>query len=100
MATSDPGSARFKLNRHDLWKLAKSLGLTVVAFTVILLTEVQGVIDWSSHPWGPSLAVLLPFGLNIARRILGDTRTPWQKADDFRTRARAVESPGDTRTKI
>ena len=80
MATVGTGSARFKLNRHDLWKLAKSLGLTVVAFALVTLTDAQELIDWSSHAWGPALAVLIPFGLNVVRKLLQDSRSPGQKS--------------------
>ena len=80
---SATGSARFKLNRQDGKKLLVSFALSAGAALLIVLAEFAQLVDWSSAAWGPYLFAVGPFLLNFARKLLKDSRAPWQKVRDL-----------------
>lgn len=83
---ADFGSARFKLNRRDGKKLVISFALSAGAALLIVLAETAQLIDWTSASWGPYLFAIGPFLLNFVRKLLKDSRAPWQKAQDKRSK--------------
>ena len=73
-------SPRFKLNRTDFKKLSASFALSASAALLVAISEIVGLTDWNSAPWGPLAGAMVPFVVNFARRFLTDYRSVWEQS--------------------
>jgi hypothetical protein len=71
MQPQQPTSARWKLCRCDLVKLAKSLGLAVAGVSLPILAQWFTDTDFGSTG-NAVVAALGPFALNVARKLIVD----------------------------
>ena len=80
------GSARFKLGRKDLGKLAISFALSAGGALLMTILEFAEYIDWNSASWGPLAGAMVPFVVNFFRKVLTDSRAVWEKSRDQQDR--------------